>query len=60
MPQAVAPPLAMKPDNIVLAMHHGNQINKSLWHDSSPLQALQKATAPARPLVSPNFRNPSQ
>lgn len=43
MPSAVAPPLVTKPDNIELAVHHGNQINKSLWHDSSPLQALQRA-----------------
>lgn len=35
MPRATAPPLAMKPDSIVLAMYHGNQINTSLWHDSS-------------------------
>lgn len=42
MPPAVAPPLVLKPDNIVLAMHHGNQINKSLWHNSSPLEYLQK------------------
>lgn len=60
MPQAVAPPLAMKPDNIVLTMHHGNQVNKSLWHYSSSLQALQKAIAPAWPLVTQDFRNLSQ
>ena len=42
MPWAVAPRLAVKADNIVLAMHHGNQVNKSVWHDSSLLCRKQQ------------------